>query len=25
MKYTKLSKEQFEELNEEFAVFLAAH
>jgi len=24
MKYTKLSKEQFEELNEEFAVFLAA-
>jgi len=24
MKYTKLTKEQFEELNEEFAVFLAA-
>ncbi len=24
MKYTKLSKEQFEELNEEFSVFLAA-
>ncbi len=24
MKYSKLSKEQFEELNEEFAVFLAA-
>ena len=24
MKYTRLSKEQFEELNEEFAVFLAA-
>ena len=24
MKYTKLSKEQFEELNEEFALFLAA-